>query len=391
MKRILIFSVAFHPFIGGAEIAVKEITDRLLPQEFEFHLLTVNLDGRQKKTEKIGNIVVHRIGSGFFGKFLFPFLGFRYACKLHKEQVFDSAWSIMASQASIAAVKFKKKYPAVKLVLTVQEGDDEEHLKRYVFGNAFLYKILIRPWHVGAFRKADLITAISSHLAERSIENGATAPIYVIPNGVDMSLFSQPVMQERIEELMKTLGKTLDDRFIITTSRLVKKNAVDDLLRALALLPVYFKLLVLGIGPEMRSLKHRATAEGVADRVKFIGFVGHKEIPAYLAVSDVFVRPSLSEGMGNSFIEAMAARIPVVATPVGGIPDFIFDVQKNYSERPTGWLANPRDPEDLAEKISSVFENKELLQFILNNAFELVKAKYDWDIIAQKMKEIAFI
>ena len=73
MKRILIFSVAYYPtFIGGAEIAVKEITDRT--HDLEFDMITLNLDGKQKLQERIGNVMIYRIGGpGRFSKLLFPF------------------------------------------------------------------------------------------------------------------------------------------------------------------------------------------------------------------------------------------------------------------------------------------------------------------------------
>ena len=63
MKRILIFSLAYYPrHVGGAEVALKEITDRLSPEEIEFHIVTLRFDSNLPKTEKIGNTVVHRIG-----------------------------------------------------------------------------------------------------------------------------------------------------------------------------------------------------------------------------------------------------------------------------------------------------------------------------------------
>ena len=62
-NKILIFSLAYYPFVGGAEVAIKEITDRV-GEEFEFDMITVNLDGKQKSEERIGNINIHRIGKG---------------------------------------------------------------------------------------------------------------------------------------------------------------------------------------------------------------------------------------------------------------------------------------------------------------------------------------
>ena len=71
--RILIFSTAYLPFIGGAELAIKEITDRISPADISFDLITLNLDGKQKKEERIGNVRVTRLSCP---KMLFPFAAF---------------------------------------------------------------------------------------------------------------------------------------------------------------------------------------------------------------------------------------------------------------------------------------------------------------------------
>ncbi|MDO8564888.1 MAG: glycosyltransferase family 4 protein, partial [bacterium] len=187
--NILIFSTAYLPLIGGAELAIKEITDRL--PEHKFTLITARFLRALPTHERIGNVEVYRVGFGFsFDKWLLPFLGTRLAKRLTLErEPFSIIWSMMASQGSIAATRFKKAHPATKLVLTLQEGDEESHLKRYVFGNDFLYRLLIRPWHLLVFKRADVITAISNYLAERGRKHNSQVPIVVIPNGVDVAKF----------------------------------------------------------------------------------------------------------------------------------------------------------------------------------------------------------
>jgi len=106
-----------------------------------------------------------------------------------------------------------------------------------------------------------------------------------------------------------------------------------------------------------------------------------------LHISDIFVRPSLSEGMGNSFIEAMAASIPVIATSVGGIVDFLFDPDKNSDKPPTGLFCKVRDPEDIAKQVKRLLKNPVLRAQIILNAKRLTAEKYDWSIIAKDMKE----
>ena len=72
-------------------------------------------------------------------------------------------------------------------------------------------------------------------------------------------------------------------------------------------------------------LKQKTKDLGLAGRIHFVGNVDHNKLPEYLWASDVFCRPSLSEGLGNVFLEAMAAGVPIVGTPVGGIPDFLTE------------------------------------------------------------------
>ena len=359
-------------------MAVKEVTDRINDREFD--LITARMKRSLPKFERAGNVNVYRVGLGFgfLDKFTLPFLGLNKANKLHREKKYGVAWSIMASQASIAASFFKKKFPEIKLVLTLQEGDEEEHLKRYVFGNEILFNILIRPWYLLVFKNADCVTAISEYLKERAVKNGVKSPVQIVPNGVDVELFSKEFKESELEELKKELGKRPDDKFIITTSRLVKKNAVDDLIESLNYLSLNFKLLIAGVGPEEKNLKFKIKNLKLNERVRFLGYVDHKDIPKYLKISDVFVRPSLSEGMGNSFIEAMAAGIPVVGTPVGGIVDFL----KN---KETGFFCETGSPKSIADKIMLLTENKSLRDKIVANAKKMVVEKYDWNLVAGQM------
>lgn len=124
-KKILIFSLAYDPLWGGAEIAVKEITNRL--PEWEFNMVTLNFGGKEKSHEKIGNINVHRINTP---KLLFPFVAWLKARKLHKKNNYKIVWSIMANRAGFAGLFFKLNFPKVKFLLTLQEGDPFSYPKK---------------------------------------------------------------------------------------------------------------------------------------------------------------------------------------------------------------------------------------------------------------------
>jgi glycosyltransferase involved in cell wall biosynthesis len=249
----------------------------------------------------------------------------------------------------------------------------------------------VYPLFVQGFRKADAIQAISTFLANWGKEMGFRGDVKVIPNAVDTAHFSREYPAAELEPLEKSLGKKDGDILIITTSRLVPKNGIADVIDALRLLPEKFRFLILGIGPLEEVLKKQVTDLHLESRVVFLGQVGHKDLPKYLHLSDIFTRPSLSEGMGISFLEAMAAGLPVVATQEGGIPDFLFDPDRNPEKLSTGLAVNPHDPEALARQFQRLVEEKALREEIIKNAKALVLAKYDWNMIARDMRTEVFL
>ena len=352
-------------------MAVKEITDRISPKDIAFEMIVLN-GGGEESTGQFGNVKVHRLFNkvGIIEKLLYPFVAYRRATQLHKENHYDLVWSIMASYAGFAGFLFKRKHPEVRHVLTIQEGDHFE--RRHG---------LLKPFFKWIFTSADHIQSISNFLADWSREMGAVCPITVVPNAVDYELFSNITSEEDILNLRKDMGFGKDDKILITTSRLVEKNAVGDIIESLKYLPGNVKFVVLGVGPDEETLKKKAVSLGLADRVKFLGFISHSDMPKYLHASDIFIRPSLTEGLGNSFLEAMAAGVPVVATPVGGIPDFLQDGE-------TGLFCEVRNPRSIAQKVEKFLKDKESREYIVRNAKEMVLEKYKWERVAILMKSI---
>ena len=391
-KKILIFSLVYVPYVGGAELATKNETDRI--NDIAFDMVTLRFDSSLPKVEKNGNITVYRIGFTkksptmadlvkfplAINKLLFPFLACFKAHQLYKKNNYDAVWGMMAAYAGFGAMFFKTWHPRVKYLLTLQEGDPIEH---------YFEKVgILRPLFHKVFTKADFVQVISTYLGKWARDMGYQGELKVVPNAVDAAHFSQVYSQAELEELKKKLGKDENDKFVITTSRLALKNAVDDVIKSLPYLPANIKFVILGIGPDEAKLKNLVAELKLENRVIFLGHVDHKDMPKYLKISDIFIRPSLSEGLGNSFIEAMAAEVPVVATPVGGIVDFLFDPEKNPDKEPTGLFCNVRDPQSIAAKIKMFLEDKEQTARIVANAKKLAFAKYDWNIIASDMRNI---
>ncbi len=362
-------------------MAVDEITKRM--QDYEFDLICARMDKKLPREDKNNNINIYRVGFGcrILDKFLLPFWGYIQAKKLYQKNEYDIAWSLMASQASIAAVFLKKKFPQVKLVLTLQEGDEEEYLRRYVGGNKFLYRILIRPWHLSVFRRADFITAISNYLKKRALDNGVKCKISVIPNGVDIDKFSQKFSNDVPGDIKLELNKKEGEKYLIHTGRLNYKNALNDVVQALVYLPDNVKFLQIGKGEELENLRKTISELKLENRVILKNFMEHKDMVKYLRLADIFIRPSLSEGLGNSFLEAMAVGVPIIGTPVGGIPDFLIDGE-------TGLFCEVKNPKSIAEAVKKYIEDKDLYNRIVQNGQKLVLENYSWDKITKQMREV---
>ena len=122
---------------------------------------------------------------------------------------------------------------------------------------------------------------------------GALVPATVIPNGVDTALFAQVVSEQKKNNLIQFFNKKPTDTFLITTSRLVIKNGITDVIKALVLLPSSVKFLILGEGQLDQALRKQVKDLGLVDRVFFVGTVPYKHIPEYLSVSDIFILDSI--------------------------------------------------------------------------------------------------
>jgi glycosyltransferase involved in cell wall biosynthesis len=217
---------------------------------------------------------------------------------------------------------------------------------------------------------------------------GHNKEIEIVPNGVDLKNFTRDFTEDELLSLKVNLKKRTEDVFLITTSRLVKKNAVGDVISALPHLPSHIKFIVIGEGPDKDKLSKLVKDLKLENRVTFVGHIDHKDIPKYLKVSDIFIRPSLSEGFGNSFIEAMASKIPVIATPVGGIVDFLKSPAEG--ENPTGLFCKPNNPTSIANTVEAYLNDEGLRNKIVDNAYKMVTENYDWTKISHDMRNKVF-
>lgn len=204
-----------------------------------------------------------------------------------------------------------------------------------------------------ALRKADLITCAGENLLERVVELGANLEkIKVIYFGVDTQKF-RPLPANR--SLRKKELGLFDPPTIISIRALKPIYDIETLIKAipsvLEKVPEA-KFIIAGDGDQRDYLKNLATSLGVSRSIKFVGWIAHDDLPKYLASSDVYVSTSLSDGMSNSTLEAMACELAVAVTDSGEHRNWIKDGVN-------GFVVPMRSPEVLASKIIYLLEHED--------------------------------
>jgi glycosyltransferase involved in cell wall biosynthesis len=364
---------------------VREITDRIDSNDIEFEMITLWFDRMQPKEEKIGNVLVHRVGLGsrYLTKILFVPLAIQCARDIHKRRPFAGMWALMTYMLFPTVLSYMSGV-RVPYAVTLQDGDPYERVFERWFIKPFV------PVLDYGFRHATVVQAISKYLAEWSKKRGSKAPVEVIYNGANPVDFTAGFVESEVLELREKIGIHEGDVWLMTASRLEYKNAVDDVIRALILLPEHIKFLVVGGGTEEMMLKKLVVDLDVEKRVYFTGQVERTEVPKYRYISNISVRASRSEGLGNAFLSSMAAKLPVIATQEGGLVDFIFDAKRNPEKPTTGWAVDKDKPEQIAQAVQDILSNPERTKKVVTTAYDMVSRKFRWENIAKDMQEKVF-
>jgi glycosyltransferase involved in cell wall biosynthesis len=221
----------------------------------------------------------------------------------------------------------------VPVVVSSKHNDERALLRRGVG--------LIHGW---LSRRVDRVIALSDHVARFVARHGHVrhAAITRIYYGVDAEALAASRSRG---EVRAELGLDESTRVLVCVGRLAPQKDHPTLLRALALLPPDVELLVVGgdpFGDGRERLQALAQELGVTDRAHFLGI--RHDVPDLLGASDLFVLPSLWEGLGLVFLEAMAVRLPIVASNVSAIPEVVQDGV-------SGWLVVPGNPQALADAV----------------------------------------
>lgn len=223
----------------------------------------------------------------------------------------------------------------------------------------------------------DAVIAISDGVRQVLVKGGIPERlIEVVPSGIDFAPFRE--VRER-DFLRKEFGFGPEDYLVGIVAQLEDHKGHQDLIEAARILKGQaprLRLVIVGEGSLRLQLDRQARDLHVDDVVYFLGF--REDVPRILASLDLFVLSSRMEGLGSSIMDAMASRLPVVATQAGGIPEVVL-------HRETGLLVPPHDPQALAQSILKLYLDRALAARLAQRGFEVVHERFSAEAMARRI------
>lgn len=223
-------------------------------------------------------------------------------------------------------------------------------------------------------RTVDGVIAISEKIFQLLLAAGVKGEkMRVIHSGIDPRAYATPA--PAIDSSVVSVGTAA-----VLEERKGHRYLLDAALR-LKRQGLRLRYYLAGDGSLRRSLEDRTRQLGLKEDVEFLGFVS--DMASFMARIEIFVLPSLFEGLGVSVLEAMAAGRPVVASRVGGLPELVVDTV-------TGFLVPPQDPSALAGALAQLVENRALSRQMGWQGRERLKANFTLEQMAGKNEDFYY-
>lgn len=244
------------------------------------------------------------------------------------------------------------------------------------------YRHLLNRW-LG--RRSAAVIAVSADIRDDIVryDRLPESRVIVLPNGIDPARVETSLSKEQARQ---KLGFGPDEILLVSVGRLEEQKGHTYLLQALARLieddstqGKRIHLLLAGDGRRRQALEQEASALGIADWVHFLGT--RSDMADVLRASDVFVMPSLWEGLSLAMLEGMAAGLPVVISDVGGAAEVL-------GANEYGWRVTPADVDMLANALGHLIGAPELCRHLGQSARRRVLENYSAQAMVGRLEDI---
>lgn len=363
--RILIGADTFSPDVNGAARFAERLASGMAARGHDVHIVAPAASRNYGTWKEIydGQVVTaHRLKSWRW----YPHDWLRYALpwniNAESERIIDEvrpdvvhfqSHIIVGRGLSIAAAK-----RGIRIVGT----------NHFMPENMLEFTLLPKAWHDWAiglawraarrtFGRAESITTPTRKAAEFLEKSTGLTGVHAISCGIDAGNYT-PNLSRRTENRILFVG------------RVTGEKQLDVLLRAFALLPKNFDatLEIVGGGDQRRNLEHLASSLGIANRVKFTGYVTEAQLRDAYSRATVFAMPSIAELQSIATMEAMASALPIVAANAMALPHLVH-------ENENGFLFSPGNAQELADKLEHVLTLDEADLLALKKAsLEMIEA-----------------
>lgn len=363
--KIALLSEKYTPDIGGLAISAGRLGHLLSSAGHEIRVFapSSSLLPSEKRTLPSSGISVTRFGAHKrVDDTLVDWL--ELILDENKREPFDLLHAYFLPQAGFVAT-YAGKYLNIPSVVSIRGND----IERAAFDPSKFSHVMY------ALQNASAVTTNASELAKKA-KAFIDREVSLIPNGIDIEMFKPMERNSGLAEMLGLdEGKKKEGRRTVIgfAGELREKKGLAILLTAYAQVNKKQPVTLLIVG-EVRAGEDKKLFDEMKNSIPDLqiivtGSVSHKDMPAYYSLMDVFVHPSLRDGMPNALLEAMACEKVVIATPVGGTLDVIEDYVN-------GVLVNVNDAEALAEKIFQALGQAENRHTISKSAREAVVHKF---------------
>lgn len=349
-KKIKVIHIITRLILGGAQENTYLTTKLLDKNKYEVILISGPTFGEEGsiedkvKEEKIRLIIIQELTREIsLLQDLIAFLKLYGIIKKEKPDIVHTH----TSKAGILG-RFAAKISGVPIIIHTPHG----HVFQSYYG-FFKTKLFLFLERFASVITDKIITLTDVEKEEHlQFKVGKREKFITIFSGVELDKFLNVNVNKNKKR--EELGLNKDDKVLCCVARLVPvkghKYLIEAMPKILKEIP-NVKLLIIGDGELRQDLENLAKNIGIADKIIFLGL--RFDVPELLSILDLFVLPSLNEGMGKVLIEAMACSLPVVASEVGGIKEIVINNE-------TGMLVPPKDSEKMAKNIVYLLNDDEL-------------------------------
>lgn len=357
--KILMLNYEYPPLGGGAANANKYILKEMSKRGIQVDLVTSSRDS-YKEEKSLENVRVIRLDVG--KKELchwsqveiikYTLRGLLKSWKLNKENDYDLIHAWFGIPCGLMAKMLRKPY-----IVALRGSDVPGYNSRFYWQYKLLKPVIKSVWN-----SSEHVIPNSEGLEELA-KKTSDVEMKVIPNGVCTDEFIPDYSND-------------GDLRILTVTRLVERKRVQDLIKSLKGLDA--ELIVIGEGHKRDDLEKLAKDLDVEGKVSFKGYIQHDELPEYYSSADVFILPSLNEGMSNTVLEALASGLPIIVTQTGGTEELVDG---------NGFVVDKKSPEQINNALKTYRDDQKLLE-VHGKASRNIAEDMSWKNVADQYIEI---